>query len=76
MRVVVAEVHKNLFDGEAESLSATTTDGEVTILAHHEPFVATLKKGVVLVKTTTGEESFDVIGGVLEVSNNTVTVIL
>ncbi|MBV9349790.1 MAG: F0F1 ATP synthase subunit epsilon, partial [Patescibacteria group bacterium] len=45
MRVVVAKVHENLFDGEALSLSARTVEGEVTILPKHEPYVATLAPG-------------------------------
>lgn len=76
MRVTVARVHENLFAGDAVSLSVPTSEGVVTILPHHEPFVATLKKGIVLVRTEKGEEQFDADEGVLEVSGNQATVIL
>lgn len=76
MRVVIAKVHENLFDGEALSLSATTTEGRVTVLPKHEPFVAHLKTGSLVVRTTEGEQAFDVTDGILEVSNNQATVIL
>lgn len=76
MRVIVAKVHENLFDGEAVSLSAKTTDGDVTILSHHEPLVTNLTKGPLTVRTASGEEHFEADGGVLEVSGNQVTVLL
>ena len=76
MRVTIAKVHENLFDGEALSLSAKTTEGEVTILPKHEPFVANLGDGEVRVHTQAGEQKFEISGGVLEVSNNQATVIL
>lgn len=76
MLVVIAKVHENLFSGEALSLSAVTTEGKLTILPKHEPFVANLKAGEVVVKTASGEEKFDITEGVLEVSNNQVTVLL
>lgn len=76
MRVVVAKVHENIFDGEAESLTAPTSAGEVTILSKHEPLVATLKKGTLRIKTQNGEREFAVEDGVLEVSSNQATVIL
>lgn len=76
MHVTVARVHDNLFSGEALSLSVTTTEGQVTILPKHEPFVANLKKGNVVVKTKEGEHMFEIENGVVEVSNNQVTVLL
>ncbi len=76
MKVVIAKVHENLFSGEAVSLTAMTEDGEVTIMSHHEPFVANLKAGKVTVRAASGVQVFDVLEGVLEVSNNQATVLL
>jgi F-type H+-transporting ATPase subunit epsilon len=76
MRVIIAQVHQNLFDGEALVLNAKTTEGELTILPKHEPFVANLGAGTVMVRTTDGEQKFDISSGVLEVSNNQATVLL
>ncbi|MFQ5541087.1 MAG: F0F1 ATP synthase subunit epsilon [Candidatus Paceibacteria bacterium] len=76
MHVVIAQVHENLFDGEAESLTLPTADGEITVLAHHEPLVATLKEGVVIVRTKEGAQEFTIEGGVLEVGNSRATVLL
>jgi F-type H+-transporting ATPase subunit epsilon len=76
MNVTVAKVHENIFSGKAESVSASTTEGDVTVLPNHEPFVANLKAGLIAVKTSAGVENFDIDGGVLEVSNGQVTVLL
>lgn len=76
MFVTVAKVHENLFSGEALSVSAKTTGGVVTILAKHQPFVANLVAGSVVVKTKEGEQKFEITDGVLEVSNDQVTVLL
>ena len=37
---------KVIFDGNAELVIATTTEGEEGILAHHAPFLSALKPGV------------------------------
>jgi F-type H+-transporting ATPase subunit epsilon len=76
MRVVIAKVHENLFAGEALSLSARTTEGEVTILPRHEPLVANLGPGAVIVRTANGDQRFDISSGILEVSNNQATILL
>jgi F-type H+-transporting ATPase subunit epsilon len=76
MKVVISKVHETLFSAEAESLSAPTTDGVVTILGHHEPLVATLKSGTVIVKAKDGVHDFIVEGGILEVSGDQATVLL
>jgi F-type H+-transporting ATPase subunit epsilon len=76
MIVTIAKIHENIFAGEALSMTAPTTDGDLTILGHHEPLVATLKPGKLVVRTTTGEKVFEVSDGVLEVSNDQATVLL
>ncbi|MES2014456.1 MAG: hypothetical protein V4437_01395 [Patescibacteria group bacterium] len=76
MLVTIAKVHENLFSGEALSLSAKTTEGDITVLPKHEAFVANLVRGSVVVKTQKGQEAFEITEGVLEVSNNQVTVLL
>lgn len=76
MLVIIAKVHENLFSGEALSVSAKTTEGVVTVLAKHQPFVANLVAGNVVVKTKEGDQKFEITDGVLEVSNDQVTVLL
>jgi F-type H+-transporting ATPase subunit epsilon len=76
MLVTIAKVHENLFSGEAQSLTAPTLEGKVTILSKHEPLVAPLTKGVITVRTTSGVKQFSIQDGVLEVSGNQATVLL
>ena len=78
MRVVVAKVHENLFNGDAESVTVPTTEGEVTVLNGHEPLGAVLKPGMLTVKEKGKSESrtFEVTDGVLEVSSGQATVLL
>lgn len=58
-----------LFEGEVESISAPAYEGSVGILAHHAPYLTTLKKGDLTVRVNQDEvHHFTVDGGVLEVS--------
>lgn len=76
MHVTIAKVHENLFAGDAQSVTLPTVGGEVTILSKHEPMVTTLLPGTVTVRAHDGTHTFDVVGGVLEVSSDQVTVLL
>ncbi len=76
MKVVIAKVHENLFNGDAEWVSVPTTEGVVTVLPKHEPFVGILKPGTVSIKTADKTHEFTVADGILEVSGNQATVLL
>lgn len=76
MFVTIARVHENLFSGTADSLTAPTTEGLVTILPKHEPLVANLKAGELIVRAHGEEKKFNITDGVLEVSGDQATVIL
>ena len=75
--LVIASVGETRFDGPAASATFPGSDGELTVLAHHEPFVTTLKKGSIMVRESAGEQkAFPIENGVLEVSNNRAVVLL
>lgn len=74
--LIIASVGETRFDGAALSVTIPTTAGEITVLPNHEPLVATLKKGTVRVKESLGDKNFEIDGGVLEIANNRVTVLL
>jgi len=76
MKVIIAKVDENLFDGEAESLTVPGSAGEMTVLGEHMPIVTTLKAGTVTVRSKDGDKTFDITGGVLEVRRDGATVIL
>jgi len=76
--LVIAQVDKNLFQGEVESVTCPGSDGEFTLLSHHEPFISTLKQGEVVVRGKNNAESqiFQVDRGLLEVGRNRATILI
>ena len=75
--LVIASVGETKFDGAVVSATIPTSDGEITVLAHHEPIVSTLKGGTLTVRRQGGEQqTFAVESGVLECSSNRAVVLL
>lgn len=77
MQASIVKVNGILWSGLAEAVIVPGAEGTLTILPHHVPLVTTLKQGRIVVKKD-GSEVFvhEVDGGVLEVTGNTVTVLL
>lgn len=74
--LIIASVGEGLYDGAALSATIPTTAGEITVLPHHEPLVATLKPGTITVRESLGNKEIPVEGGVLEISGNRAVVLL
>lgn len=75
--LVIASVGETRFDGQVLSATLPGQEGEFTVLAHHEPFVTTLKAGHVTVREDDKQPlTFDIEGGVVECSNNRAVVLL
>lgn len=74
--LVIASVGETRYDGRAASATLPGQAGELTLLAHHEPIVTTLKPGVITVRDESGEKKFNIENGVLECSDNRVVVLL
>ncbi|MBI2610460.1 F0F1 ATP synthase subunit epsilon [Candidatus Kaiserbacteria bacterium] len=75
--LVIASIGETRFDGPAVSATFPGSDGELTVLAHHEPLVTTLKKGTIRVRELTEEpKDFPIESGVLEFSSNRAVVLL
>lgn len=75
MRVEIITPDKELFKGEATSVVVPGINGSMGFLKDHAPLITVLKAGEVKLKTTQGEKSFTVNGGVVEVMNDTVIVL-
>ena len=76
LQVAVVSVGQNIWSGEAKSVIAKTTEGEIGILAGHEPVLSLLVDGVVRVEGTNGEKvQVSISGGFLAVDNNSVRVL-
>ena len=78
LNLTIAHPNSILFTGSVYAVTLPTTEGEITVLANHEPIIIVLKKGIVTVHVTNqGEKQmFEISGGVLEISSNKATVLL
>jgi F-type H+-transporting ATPase subunit epsilon len=75
--LTVASVGETRFDGSVRTLTAPGSSGVLTVLAHHEPIVTTLKKGTLVIVDAHGVRStIDIESGVLEVAHNRAVVLL
>jgi len=74
--LIIASVGETKFDGAAVSVTLPGADGELTILAHHEPLVTTLKQGTITVRESLGEKTFTIESGIVEMSGNRAVVLL
>lgn len=74
--LIIATVGEARFDGQVLSATFPGSEGAFEILPHHEPFVATLTKGEVIVWTTNGSYNIPIDGGVLEHSGDHTVVLL
>lgn len=75
MTVDILTPDAKLFSGEASYVGLPGSDGSLGILNNHAALVTTLQAGQVVVRTSGGDQTFDVKGGSVEVLNNVVTVL-
>lgn len=70
---------RTVFEAEVSQATLPVTEGEVTILANHRPYIASLDPGEIVLKTKNkaGEEeaSLVVSGGFIEFNENVLTVL-
>lgn len=76
LSVSVVSADRELWTGTATQVVARTTEGEIGILAGHEPILAVLASGEVRVTTTEGSVvTAKAEDGFLSVQNDTVTIV-
>lgn len=76
LHVEVVSPERILYSGEAEMVTARTTDGDIAFLTGHAPFIGALGIGMVKVAVEGGgEERAAVHGGFVEVSDDRVTIL-
>ena len=75
MHLDIITPEKNVYSGEVEMVNLPGSDGSFGILKDHAPIVSTLKAGEIKVVESSGEKTFPVNGGVVEVNNNKVIVL-
>jgi F-type H+-transporting ATPase subunit epsilon len=66
---------RKVFSGEASAVTLPGSQGQFQVLNNHAPLVSTLARGPIVVQATTGQQTFTVDGGVVEVLQNRVLVL-
>lgn len=64
-----------VFESEIDQVTLPVSDGEVTILPKHRPYIASLKPGEILLKTGQEETSLVVSGGFIEFNHDKLTIL-
>jgi F-type H+-transporting ATPase subunit epsilon len=76
LQVTVVSATAEVWSGEASMVVARTTEGEIGILAGHEPTLGVLAAGEVRITTASGEKvTAQAEDGFLSVDNNQVMVV-
>ncbi|WP_222535974.1 ATP synthase F1 subunit epsilon [Pedobacter polysacchareus] len=75
MTLEILTPDKKVFEGEVTAVTVPGTMGSFQILHDHAPIISTLEDGPVIVKTKTGDETFSIKGGVVEVLKNKIIVL-
>jgi F-type H+-transporting ATPase subunit epsilon len=75
LHVEVVTAERELYNGEADMVSAPGSEGRLGILPRHAPLLTMLAPGALRITLQGAEEDIFVSGGFLEVSNNGVAVL-
>ena len=75
LKVSVISPERVLFDGTARGVIAPAFDGEMGILPMHAPLMTLLGRGTLRIDTAEGEKRFGVVGGFLQVVDDTIRVV-
>ncbi|MCX7521177.1 F0F1 ATP synthase subunit epsilon [Microbacterium sp. STN6] len=76
LKVSLVSADHEVWSGEASMVVARTTEGEIGIMAGHEPMLAILASGQVRLTLAEGAPiTADAEDGFLSVENNTVTIV-
>jgi F-type H+-transporting ATPase subunit epsilon len=76
MQVDILTPEKTLFSGKADIVTLPGANGSFQVLDQHAPMIANLGKGAVVVGSKQASEQFDVNGGLVEVLENRVIVLV
>ncbi len=74
-KVKVVTYEQKVLEQEADFVLVRTTEGDMGILPNHAPFIAELSTGEMKIRLGNDEEKYFVSEGLLEISNNVVSII-
>ena len=77
MQLEIITAESQLYSGEVTSVKLPGMDGEFEILNNHAPVISTLDKGIIrVIDNNNKTENFEVNGGVIEMQNNKIIVLV
>ena len=76
LNLVICSREEELFQGRADSVSVPAQEGDFQILSGHAPLLGLLEKGKIRLRSGKEEKSFDIQGGIIEVHNNEVSLLV
>ena len=76
MDVQILSTVKSLYNGKADFVSVPGSSGSIGILKNHAPLLSSLKKGEIKIVINKKEEFYKIDGGVVEVLNNKVVILV
>lgn len=77
LKLIITRVDGPLFDGEVISVTVPGKEGEMTLLAGHEPLISPLRKGTIIVRAADNHAiNFEIQSGMLEVSAHQATILV
>ena len=74
-QIDVVSPEATVWSGQATFVVARTTEGEIGIMADHEPVMAALSTGAVKIESDSETVTVGVHGGFLQILNNQVTLL-
>ncbi len=75
MKLTIITPDKPVYDGEVTSVTVPGSGGSFEVLENHAPIVSTLEDGKIIIRTGKNEETLHIIGGVVEVLDNKITLL-
>ena len=75
MKLTIITPDKEIFDGDITSVTVPGSSGSFEVLVNHAPIVSSLEEGKVIVRDGKSAIVIQITGGVVEVIQNTVTVL-
>lgn len=76
LRLEITTPDRSMFEGEVDSVSLPTPQGEITILPHHIPLISIVAPGVIAIRQKDGGQLLAVSRGVIEVDGCTIRVMV
>ena len=74
--LTISTVDQSYFEGDATSVTVPGSEGELTILCDHEPFVSVLKRGTISVREGENIKTFQIDHGIIEVHRKGAVILL